>query len=133
MKKLKIMSSVCHTLIVLAGLFTFASGLVSCASLQQDVYTYTEENSYIFSSIEEYEERFIKIDAEAQLENSVPYGEVSGLLADIGAYKSLTNVTEPYLMARLRAFEGLLYKMAGKGRDAEAAYNEARGLQKGGG
>ncbi len=120
-----------HTLAALAGLLILGSVFASCASLQQDVYTYTTENSYIFSSIEVYEERFIKIDAKAQLENSVPFGDVSALLAEISAYKNSTNLKEPYLMARLRAFEGLLYKMAGRSRDAESAYNEARGLQKG--
>lgn len=114
-----------------AGLFALMLSLASCATLQQDVYTYTVENSYIFSSIEEYEQSFIKIDAKAQLENSVPLENVNGLLADIAAYKGSTNVTEPLLIARLRAFEGLLYKMAGRSREAEAAYTEARGLQKG--
>ncbi len=103
----------------------------SCATLQQDVYTYTEENSYIYSSIEIYEERFIKLDARVQMENPAPLTEINALLADIGAYKSSTKVTEPVLIARLRAFEGLLYKMAGKKREAEGAYNEARSLQKG--
>ena len=117
--------------IVLACLLALSLGLFSCASLQQDVYAFTAENTYIFSSIEEYENRFIKIDAQSQLEGAVPLDQVSGLLADIGAYKSSTNVTEPYLIARLRAFEGLLCKMAGRSREAEAAYNEARGLQKG--
>lgn len=114
-----------------ALLITALFMLASCASLQQDVYTYTFENTTIFSSIEEYEERFIKIDARTQLEGVVPSDEVSGLLSDIGAYKSSTNVTEPLLIARLKAFEGLLYKMAGRGREADTAYSEARGLQKG--
>ncbi len=116
---------------VVAALMLALLALTSCATLQQDVFTYTEENTYIFSSIEVYEERFIKIDAKAQLEGTAPLAEVYGLLSDIEAYKSSTKVTEPLLIARLRAFEGLLYKMAGKGRDAESAYNEARGLQKG--
>ena len=118
-------------LTVTAALLALILSLVSCASLQQDVYAFTAENTYIFSSIEEYEDRFIKIDAQSQLEGSVPLDQVGGLLSDIGSYKSSTNVTEPYLIARLRAFEGLLCKMAGRSRDAEAAYSEARGLQKG--
>ena len=115
----------------LAGLLALTLSIVSCATLQQDVYTYTVENTYIFSSIEEYEDRFIKIDAKNQLENSVPFGEINGLLTDITGYRTSTKVMEPYLLARLRAFEGLLFKMAGKKREAELAYNEARGLQKG--
>lgn len=125
MKKLK------SVLLAAAGLVVLASSMVSCATLQQDVYTYTEENTYIFSSIEVYENRFIKIDAKTQLEGTAPLGDINGLLADIASCKSSTTVTEPYLIARLRAFEGLLYKMAGRSREAEAAYNEARGLQKG--
>lgn len=105
--------------------------VVSCASLQQDVYTYTEDNAYIYSSIEVYETRFIKLDARNQLENTVPRDELSGLLADITEYRTSTKVTEPVLIARLRAFEGLLCKMAGRVREAEAAYSEAKGLQKG--
>ena len=119
------------TSIVLAALLAVTLSLTSCATLQQDVYTYTEENSQIFSSIEIYEERFIKIDAKAQLERTAPLGEISGLLADIEGYKNSVNVTEPYLNARLKAFEGLLLQMSGRKRNAEAAYTEARGLQKG--
>ena len=94
-------------LTVTAALLALILSLVSCASLQQDVYAFTAENTYIFSSIEEYEDRFIKIDAQSQLEGSVPLDQVGGLLADIGSYKSSTNVTEPYLIARLRAFGGV--------------------------
>ena len=117
-----------YLLTVLAAALLF---LASCASLQQDVYTYTVDNAYIYSSIEVYENQFIKIDAEYQMENSAPLDKINGLLADIGAYKNSTRVTEPYLIARLRAFEGLLCKMAGRGREAETAWNEAKGLQKG--
>ena len=105
--------------------------MVSCASLQQDVYTYTEENTYIFSSIEVYENRFINLDAKSQMEKPLPLEEINALLTDIAAYKSSTKVTEPALIARLRAFEGLLLNMAGKKREADTAYNEARVLQKG--
>ena len=103
----------------------------SCASLQQDVYTYTEENTYIYSSIEVYEERFIKLDSRVQMETPAPAAEINALLADISSYRTSTKVTEPVLIARLRAFEGLLNKMAGKKREAEQAYNEAKALQKG--
>lgn len=130
MKKAEKVSSLKTGLFLLPLLFLVLC-LSSCASLQQDVYTYTVENSYIFSSIETYENRFIKLDAKSQLEGEVPLAEVGGLLADIAAYKSSTNLTEPLLIARLRAFEGLLYKLAGRAREAESAYNEARGLQKG--
>ena len=122
----KLISFVCGAL---AAVFVFSA--VSCATLQQDVYTYTEENSYIFSSIEVYEDRFIKIDAEAQLQSAAPLEKINALLTDIATYKSSTNVTEPFLIARLRAFEGLLFKMSGRKRDAEIAYNEGRALQKG--
>ena len=118
-------------LLTAIGLLSIILSLASCATLQQDIYTYTEENTYIFSSIEVYEDKFIKIDTKTQLDGKAPLEEVTGLLADIAAYKSSTNVIEPYLMARLRAFEGLLYKLQGRNRDAENAYNEARGLQKG--
>ena len=114
-----------------AGLLVFLFSFASCASLQQDIYTYTEENTYIYSSIEEYEERFINIDVKNQMENAAPLTEINLLLKDIAAYKASTKVTEPALIARLRAFEGLLYKMAGKKREAEAAYTEAKNQQKG--
>ena len=122
----KLISFVCG-----AAVAVFIFSAFSCATLQQDVYTYTEENSYIFSSIEVYEDRFIKIDAEAQLQSAAPLEKINALLTDIASYKSSTNVTEPFLIARLRAFEGLLFKMAGRKRDAEIAYNEGRALQKG--
>lgn len=118
-----------------SALFALLSGallaLASCASLQEDIHTYTEDNVYIFSSIEAYESRFSKIDAKMQMENSLPRDEVYGLLTDLAEYKSSTQLTEPVLMARLRAFEGLLLKMAGRTREAETAYSEAKGLQKG--
>lgn len=124
-------SSLCFSVMCRLGVMAALLMLASCASLQQDVYTYTVDNAYIYSSIEVYENQFIKIDAEYQMENSAPLDKISGLLADIAAYKNSTKVTEPYLIARLRAFEGLLCKMAGRGREAESAYNEAKGLQKG--
>ena len=108
----KLISFVCG-----AAVAVFVFSAVSCATLQQDVYTYTEENSYIFSSIEVYEDRFIKIDAEAQLQSAAPLEKINALLTDIASYKSSTNVTEPFLIARLRAFEGLLFKMAGRKRE----------------
>ncbi len=108
-----------------------ALSFISCASLQQDIYTYTEENTYIFTSTEVYEERFIKIDVKDQLESKAPLEDINSLLTDLAAYKSSTTVIEPYLIARLRAFEGLLYKMAGKKHEAEEAWTEAKGLQKG--
>ena len=83
----KLISFVCGAL---AAVFVFSA--VSCATLQQDVYTYTEENSYIFSSIEVYEDRFIKIDAEAQLQSAAPLEKINALLTDIASYKSSTNV-----------------------------------------
>ena len=124
MKKFKLMAGV-------AGLLAVMLGAASCATLQQDIYTSTEENEYIYSSIEVYEDRFINIDVRYQMESSAPLVQINGLLADIAAYKTSTKVTEPALIARMRAFEGLLFKMAGKKREAEAAYTEARALQKG--
>lgn len=124
MKKFKLMAG-------LAGLLAVMLGAASCATLQQDIYTSTEENEYIYSSIEVYEDRFINIDVRYQMESSAPLVQINGLLADIAAYKTSTKVTEPALIARMRAFEGLLFKMAGKKREAEAAYTEARALQKG--
>ena len=124
MKKLQVISFVSGVILVLFS-------LASCASLQQDVYTYTEENTFIYSSIEEYEERFINIDVKYQLENAAPSSEINELLKDIAAYKASTKVTEPALIARLRAFEGLLYKMSGRKREAEAAWTEAKTQQKG--
>ena len=117
--------------LIFAGTLMLMLTAVSCASLQQDVYTYTDENTYIYSSIEVYENRFIKLDTRNQMEKTAPLEEITELLADITSYKTSTKVTEPALIARLRAFEGLLFKMAGRKREAETAYNEARVLQKG--
>ena len=108
------------TSIVLAALLAVTLSLTSCATLQQDVYTYTEENSQIFSSIEIYEERFIKIDAKAQLERTAPLGEISGLLADIEGYKNSVNVTEPYLNARLKASVGAIDALTAENNDLKA-------------
>ena len=119
------------TFLLYAGLIATMFFAASCASLQQDVFTSTEENNWIFTSTEVYEERFIKIDAQYQQEKKAPVEEINSLLADISAYRQSTNVIEPYLRARLMAFEGLLYKMAGRKRDAETAFTGARSLQKG--
>ena len=124
MKKMKLIAG-------FAGLMAVMLGAASCATLQQDVYTYTEENTYIYTSIEVYEDRFINIDVKDQMESTAPLDKINGLLADIQTYKTSVKVTEPALIARMRAFEGLLFKMAGKRREAEAAYTEARALQKG--
>ena len=117
--------------IIFAGIFAVIVSLSSCASLQQDIHTYAEENSSIYSSIEVYENRFIKVDVDNLLNNSGQQEEINELLTDIANYKISTKVTEPYLNARLRAFEGLLQKMAGRTSEAQTAYSEARGLQKG--
>lgn len=116
-----------YSFVILLLLFAFAS----CASLQQDIYTSTEDNTYIYSSIEVYENHFIKLDVKNLMENPAPREEINSLLSEIAGYRSSTNVTEPVLIARLRAFEGLLCKMAGRRLEAEAAYAEAKGLQKG--
>lgn len=104
---------------------------VSCATLQQDVYTYTEDNNYIYSSIEVYEFQFIKLDSEYCLSPEAPILAINNLLKEITSYINSTKVTEPFLIARLRAFEGLLYKMIGKNREAQNSLQEAYSLQKG--
>ncbi len=104
---------------------------ISCATLQQDVYTYTEDNNYIYSSIEVYEYQFIKLDSEYCLEPEAPMQAINNLLKEITTYINSTKVTEPFLIARLRAFEGLLYKMIGKNREAQNSLQEAYSLQKG--
>ena len=105
--------------------------LSSCASLQKDVYTYSEDNNYIYTSIEAYEYQFISLDSKYLLEEKTPVDEMNALLAEITAYTTSTKVTEPFLIARLKAFEGLLNKMKGKNREAQICWQEAYGLQKG--
>ena len=133
MKKVNFMSGLkgLTRLAGLVGMLAVIFTAASCASLQQDIYTYTEENSYIYSSIEVYEDRFINIDVKTQMEKDLPLEDINSLLADIASYKAGTKVTEPALIARLRAFEGLLFKMAGRKREAEVAYGEAHAQQKG--
>ena len=104
--------------------------MASCASLQQDVYTYTADNVYIYNLIGIYENQFIEIDEKYHSENQVPAAEINELLAEINSYRSSTKVSEPFLKARLKAFEGLLAKMAGNNAKAEAAYKDAKSLQK---
>ena len=103
----------------------------SCATLQQDVYTYTEDNNYIYTSIEVYEYQFIKLDSEYCLDSKAKLKNINDLLKEITAYINSTKVTEPFLIARLRAFEGLLYKMLGKNHEAQNSLQEAYSLQKG--
>ena len=103
---------------------------ISCASLQKDVYTSREDNAMIYNLLRIYEYQFIKTDAKMHMESEPPLTDINNLLTEITNYRHSTNVAEPYLIARLRAFEGLLNNMAGKNREAETAYKEARGLQK---
>ena len=107
------------------------ASLSSCASLQQDVYTSSIDNVYIYNSIEIYEHQFIAIDERFHTNPETASSDISSLLSEISLYKTTTNVSEPYLIARLRAFEGLLYKMSGNSREAEAAFQQAKNLQKG--
>jgi len=117
--------------------FSLASAILlilmtSCATLQQDVYTYTEDNVYIYNSIEIYEHRFIitdeKFHSTANKASLSP--EITTLLEDIKLYKKSTSLSEPYLIARLRAFEGLLYKMNDNSTEAVTAFQDAKKLQK---
>lgn len=103
----------------------------SCASLQNDINTSREENAYIYSSIEIYEYQFINLDAEYSCDSQPNTDCINLLLNEITSYRTSTNVTEPFLIARLLAFEGLLNNMLGKNRDAEEAYQEAKNLQRG--
>lgn len=116
-----------------ASLITILLSLyfISCATLQQDVYTYSEDNNYIYTSIEIYEYQFITLDCKYHLETETPAQEINTLLKEINSYRNSTKVTEPFLIARLQAFEGLLNKMAGKNRDAQSCWQEAYNLQKG--
>ena len=54
------------------------------------------------------------LDEEVVLSNSEEYlAEINELLAEINSYRSSNKVSEPFLKARLKAFEGLLAKMSG--------------------
>ena len=126
-----------RTILMLVGAAIMALSLISCATLQQDVYTYSADNIYIYNSIGIYERQFISIDekihsgpAASQSSNQSSAADISTLLSDISSYRNSTKVSEPFLLARLRAFEGLLALMSGDSVKANSAYKDAKSLQK---
>ena len=102
--------------------------LFSCATLQEDIYISSEDNQYIYSSIEYYENSYIQIDSAKALGQDVS-SDVKNLLSQLNAYINSTNLAEPVLIARLTALKGLLLAMNKNRGEALKCYNEAKSLQ----
>lgn len=113
-------------LIILSGLFLFS--LFSCASLQEDIFVSTGNNSVIFESIEDFENAFISIDCTYITEHKLSSAEVNTLLTKIDVSDPHM---EPVLKARLLALQGLLYLYQGKTSKANDTYLQAKGAQAG--
>ena len=56
------------------------SALTSCATLQQDVYTSSRDNVYIYNSIEIYEHQFIAIDERFHTKPETASADINSLL-----------------------------------------------------
>ena len=102
--------------------------LFSCATLQEDIYISSEDNQYIYSSIEYYENSYIQIDSAKALGQDVS-SDVKNLLSQLNAYINSTNLAEPVLIARLTALKGVLLAMNKNRGEALKCYNEAKSLQ----
>lgn len=120
-KKASKVFSVLAAAVILQGFF-------SCASLQQDIYISSEDNAYIYSSIEYYETSFIEIDAKYALSQDVQ-SQAATLLEELNSYMNSALVAEPVLIARLTALKGLLQEMNKNKSAAEASYKQASSLQ----
>ncbi|MCR5062729.1 MAG: hypothetical protein K6A89_05535 [Treponema sp.] len=106
----------------------FLLGLFSCATLQQDIFISSEDNAYIYSSIEYYETSFIKIDSEYALSQDIQ-SDAKSLLEELNTYITNSHVAEPVLLARLTALKGLLQEMTKNKSAAENSYKQAASLQ----
>lgn len=111
-------------------ILSLAVSLVSCASLQQDIYISSEDNQYIYSSIEYFENSFIQIDAKNSLSQDVS-ADVKNLLFQLNDYMNTTKLAEPVLIARLTAIKGLLSEMNKNRSEASKCYSDAKSLQGG--
>ncbi|WP_027727568.1 hypothetical protein [Treponema sp. C6A8] len=102
---------------------------VSCATLQNDIFISTEDNAYIYSSIEYYETSFIKTDCSYQLDSASTMGKVNSLLSEITEYIASSKLAEPVIIARLTAIKGLLLEMSGNKSESNTCYRKAKTLQ----
>ena len=106
----------------------FLLGLFSCATLQQDIFISSEDNAYIYSSIEYYETSFIEIDSKYTLSQDIQ-SDAKSLLDELNTYITNSHVAEPVLLARLTALKGLLQEMTKNKSAAENSYKQAASLQ----
>lgn len=102
-----------------------------CTSLQTDVYVYSENNSSIYDSIERYEDSFIQIDNDFFLKRQISEAQINAYINQIEKYLSTENIIEPALKARLYAYEGLFYQIAGNNKKSDLIYVKAKQLQSG--
>jgi len=121
------MNKIIKTIKYLVLLTSFV--FISCATLQNDIYISTEDNAYIYSSIEYYETGFIKIDCAYQLEQNNALNDTKTLLSEITEYLSGAKMAEPVLKARLTALKGLLHEMNGDKAESQTCYRAAKALQ----
>ncbi|MCR4578780.1 MAG: hypothetical protein K5681_00380 [Treponema sp.] len=117
--------------IVFSLIITLSGFFYSCATLQEDVYVDSQENTVIFSSIEDYERHFIQLDANAIIEGGVNAKDANKLVKEIDSYTASVQIAEPAVKARLTALRGLVNLLAAKTAAAQADYQVAKKEQSG--
>ena len=101
---------------------------ISCTStLQEDIFDSSESSSQILNELADYEESFIKYDADFFTGSKPSSSELSDFHTSIEL--KLSQSREPGLLSQLNALDGLVYLMENKTKKAQESYNEAKKQQ----
>ena len=113
---------------LMLGFFVFAQFLISCATLQTDIFYSSDENEKESQAASFFESEYIVIDRNLSLGKNVPEPKIMEL---VGYLEDQRNVAylESSIRARLCAIEGCLFIHIGKYNNAQELYKIAKSLQ----
>lgn len=101
----------------------------SCASLQEDKLVETESGFAVASESASFEDAFREFDSVILKGSVVSMKEMDRYCSD--AEKRISSHTEPALIARMQAYEGLVMLLEKKTKKAQELYASAKALQSG--
>ena len=108
--------------------FLIAVALTGCTStLQEDIFVSSDASEEILNAVSDYENTFIKYDADFILNQKITLSSSSELHASIDA--KIAQSHEPAVIAHLQAMNGLLYLMENKTAKAQNYLKDAKAAQ----